>query len=125
MKNTTFFLAWLLFPVLCFAQGTRPETPPAPADLPNGLYAQVTVPAGVVIAELFYKKTPMTVANYVGLAECTLGPKKGTPFYNGLVFQRVEANFVVQGGGGGRLGYSFPDEIVPGLRHDGAGTLQM
>jgi cyclophilin family peptidyl-prolyl cis-trans isomerase len=102
---------------------------PAENPLPDGLYTEITTEAGVVVAELFYQKTPMTVANHVGLAEGTLGPAMGQPFYDGLAWHRVVANFVVQGGDGtakaGRLGYSFPDEIVPGLRHDGAGTLQM
>jgi cyclophilin family peptidyl-prolyl cis-trans isomerase len=94
-------------------------------SLPPGLYTHINTEAGEMVAELFYKKTPMTVASYVGLAEGKLGPRKGTPFYEGLKWFRVERNFVIQGGDGGEIGYSFPDEIVPGLRHDGPGTLQM
>jgi cyclophilin family peptidyl-prolyl cis-trans isomerase len=98
--------------------------------LPDGLYSEVTTPRGVVVAELHYKQVPMTVANYVGLAEGVLGPKKGAPFFDGLTFHRVVEDFVVQGGdptgtGDGGPGYSFPDEIVPGLRHDRAGVMQM
>ena len=96
-----------------------------PYGLPDGLYTEITTERGVVVCELFYQKTPMTAANYVGLAEGTLGPNKGTPYYNGLKWHRVVADFVVQGGGGPRIGYSFPDEIVPGLRHDSPGVLQM
>lgn len=100
------------------------------APLPEGLYSEITTEAGTVVAELYFQKVPMTVANFVGLAEGTLGPVKGQPFYDGLTWHRVVANFVVQGGDGmskyeQRLEYSFPDEIVPGLRHDGPGTLQM
>jgi cyclophilin family peptidyl-prolyl cis-trans isomerase len=102
------------------ARGQDDVTPLAP-----GLYTQVETEAGVIVAELFYKQTPMTVAHYAGLAEGKLGPRKGSPFYDGLKWFRVERNFVIQGGDGGRIGYSFPDEIVPGLRHDGPGTLQM
>jgi cyclophilin family peptidyl-prolyl cis-trans isomerase len=110
-------------------QGAAPGSAAAPgaaeAPLPDGLYTQITTEAGIIVCELFYKKTPMTVASYVGLAEGKLGPRKGQPFYEGLKWFRVEPNFVIQGGDGGRIGYTFPDEIVPGLRHDGAGTLQM
>lgn len=102
----------------------------AAEPLPDGLYAEVTTPRGVVVAELHYKQAPMTVANYVGLAEGTLGPKKGTPFFNGLTFHRVVEDFVVQGGdptgtGNGDAGYLFPDEISPALSHDRAGVVQM
>jgi cyclophilin family peptidyl-prolyl cis-trans isomerase len=102
----------------------------ADEPLPDGLYAEVTTPRGVVVAELHYKQVPMTVANYVGLAEGALGPKKGAPFFDGLTFHRVVADFVVQGGdptatGDGDAGYLFPDEITPALSHDRAGVVQM
>lgn len=98
--------------------------------LAAGLYAEVTTPRGTVVAELHFREAPMTVANYVGLAEGTLGPKPGTPFFNGLTFHRVVDDFVAQGGdptatGDGGPGYSFPDELVVGLRHDRAGVVQM
>ena len=100
------------------------------AALPDGLYAEVTTPHGVVIGELHYRKAPLTVAHFVGLAEGTLGPKPRKPFFDGLTFHRVVPNFVVQGGdptgtGDGGPGYAFPDEFVPGLRHDSAGVMQM
>ncbi len=102
---------------------------PLPA-LPDGLYAEVTTPRGVVIGELHYQKAPLTVANFVGLAEGTLGPQPRKPFFDGLTFHRVVPDFVAQGGdptgtGDGGPGYSFPDEFVPGLRHDSAGVMQM
>ena len=104
--------------------------PGAVEKLPDGLYAEFVTPRGIITAELFYTKAPLTVANFVGLAEGALGPKKGAPFFNGLKFHRVVPNFVVQGGdplgtGEGDPGYSFPDEFVPGLRHDTAGMLSM
>ncbi|HTH49009.1 MAG TPA: peptidylprolyl isomerase [Candidatus Limnocylindria bacterium] len=102
---------------------------PAPA-LPDGLYAEVTTPRGVVLGELHFQKVPLAVANFVGLAEGTLGPSPRKLFFDGLTFHRVVPDFVAQGGdptgtGDGGAGYSFPDEFVPGLRHDSAGVMQM
>ena len=99
-------------------------------NLPDGLYSEITTPKGVIVCELYFKQTPMTVANYVGLAEGTLGPEPRKPYYDGSPYHRIVPGFVVQGGGrprgsGGRLGYQFPDEFVPGLRHDSIGVMQM
>jgi cyclophilin family peptidyl-prolyl cis-trans isomerase len=100
------------------------------SDLPEGLYAEFITQRGSMTAELFYRKTPLTVASFVALAEGKAGPGAGKPFFDGLKFHRVVPNFVVQGGdplgtGEGGPGYSFPDEFVPGLRHDAAGILSM
>lgn len=101
-----------------------------PHGLPDGLYSEITTERGVVVCELFYQQAPMTVVNHVALAEGALGPKPRKPFYDGLIWCRVVPGLVVQGGdptgtGEGDAGHLFPDEIVPGLRHDGLGTLQM
>ncbi len=120
MKSALLVLLLLSAPAICRADDAK-----NPYDFPNGLYSEITTPRGVVVCELYYRQTPMTVANHVGLAEGTLGPKKGKPFYDGLTWHRVVPEFVVQGGDGGRLGYQFPDECVPGLRHDSIGVLQM
>ena len=98
--------------------------------LTDGLYAEFTTPHGVIVAELFANKVPMTVTNFVGLAEGTLGSKKSQPYYTGLNWYRVVPGFVIQSGNPnnpaeGDVGYAFPDEFVPGLRHDGAGILSM
>jgi cyclophilin family peptidyl-prolyl cis-trans isomerase len=68
--------------------------------------------------------------SFVGLAEGRLGPTRGKPFFDGLIFHRVVPGFVAQGGdpqgkGEGGPGYTFPDEFVPGLGHDSAGALSM
>jgi FKBP-type peptidyl-prolyl cis-trans isomerase len=111
------------------------STIPAVADtqsLPNGLYAEITTERGIIICSLEYQKTPLTVANFVGLAEGTLKANgaTGRKFYDGLTFHRVDAGFVVQGGdpkgdGSGGPGYEIPNETSPDLRHDAPGVLAM
>jgi len=103
---------------------------PAAAPLPDGLYAEFTTPHGVVTAELFADKAPLTVTNFVGLAEGTLGPTQPAPYYTGLKWYRVVPGFVIQSGNPkapteSDTGYSFPDEFVPGLRNGEAGVLSM
>jgi len=102
----------------------------APRPPPDGIFAEIVTPRGKITCELFYKKAPLTVANFVGLAEGTLGPLPRKPFYDGLTFHRVDPGFIVQGGdplgdGRGGPGYSFPDEFIPGEHHDSAGVLSM
>ena len=102
----------------------------ADAPLGDGIFAEFTTPRGIITAELFFEKAPLTVTSFVGLAEGTLGPAPRKPYFEGLTFHRVAAGFVVQGGdplgtGEGGPGYAFPDEFVPGLRHDAAGVLSM
>ena len=89
----------------------------------DGLYAKISTERGDILLRLFYDKTPLTVINFAGLAMGTVGPKKGQPFYDGLTFHRVIADFMIQGGcplgtGSGTPGYAFPDEIDATLRHD-------
>jgi len=96
----------------------------------DGLYAVIDTDKGVIVLKLFYKDTPLTVCNFVGLAEGTLDAAKGKPFYDGVSFHRVIADFMIQGGdptgtGSGGPGYRFPDEIVENLKHDGPGVLSM
>ncbi len=100
------------------------------AALPDGIYAEFTTPRGAVTCELDYARAPLVVANFVGLAEGTLGPAPRRPFFDGLKFHRVVPGFVIQGGdplgtGEGGPGYEFPDEFSPALSHDRAGVLSM
>jgi cyclophilin family peptidyl-prolyl cis-trans isomerase len=121
------FLAALL---LTSAVVASPSASPSETALPDGLYAKIITARGTIIARLFYEDAPMTVTNFVGLAEGTLGPHPGKLFYDGLTFHRVVPGFVIQGGdplgtGNGDPGYEFPDEFSPKLRHDSIGVLSM
>src|SRR5712671_5300367 len=102
--------------------------------LPDGVYAEMETSKGKILLQLEYEKTPLTVANFVGLAEGTKNYSKGgeppkaqdKSFYDGLTFHRVIPNFMIQGGdpqgsGSGGPGYQFRNEIDPSLRHSGPG----
>ncbi len=91
--------------------------------LPAGLYAHFTTSEGAFTVRLFEEEAPTTVATFAGLAEgriewqdpVTRQPVK-RPFYDGLIFHRVEPGFVIQGGdpegtGTGGPGYTIPAEI--------------
>lgn len=100
--------------------------------LEKGMYAEMTTSKGVILLQLEFEKTPLTVANFVGLAEGKLenSARKGKPYYDSLKFHRVIKDFMIQGGdpegtGRGGPGYKFKDEIVEGLKHDKAGILSM
>lgn len=99
----------------------------------NGLYAKFNTSKGAILVNLEYEKTPGTVGNFVALAEGNLensAKPQGNPYYDGLKFHRVIADFMIQGGcplgtGTGSPGYSFDDEFHPELKHDGPGILSM
>ncbi len=101
-------------------------------DLGDGLYGHIKTDKGDIVLRLFYERAPLTVSNFVGLAEGILENSHvdGQPFYNGLVFHRVVDDFVIQGGdpegnGSGGPGYNFPDEFHAELRHDKKGMVSM
>ncbi len=103
-------------------------------NLEDGMYAEFVTTKGVMVAKLNYKKVPITVANFVSLAEGTNtmvdSLYKEKKFYNGLIFHRVMNNFMIQGGdplatGAGSPGYKFNDEFHSDLKHDTLGILSM
>lgn len=103
------------------------------APLQAQIYADVSTTMGGFTVELYHEDSPMTVANFIGLAEgsknwinSTTGEvKKNQPYYNGIIFHRVIAGFMNQvgspkGDGTDGPGYTFPDEVSNGVLHDKA-----
>ena len=103
-------------------------------NLKDGLYADIQTNHGDMLAELYYKATPGTVANFVSLAEGTntyvADSLKGKRYYDGTKSHRVIKNFMLQAGdrtatGEGDPGYKFADEFVDTLRYTRKGQLGM
>jgi peptidyl-prolyl cis-trans isomerase A (cyclophilin A) len=106
-------------------------------NLPNGLYAAFHTSLGDITARLYEKDTPVTVENFVALAQGTKPtrlPKTGklanVPLYTNITFHRVLPGVMIQSGdptgtGSHECGVTIQDEILPGLRFDGAGRLAM
>ena len=103
-------------------------------DLEDGVYAEFITNKGIFVAKLYNDQTPLTVANFVSLAEGTNtlvdSAYANKRYYDGLTFHRVIKDFMIQGGdplgtGGGSPGYRFPDEFVDSLKHSKKGLLSM
>jgi peptidylprolyl isomerase len=104
------------------------------SNLPDGLYAKIETNKGDIILQLNFKKAPITVANFVTLAEgkndfVTNKNLKNKPFFDGLKFHRVIKDFMIQTGdplgtGSGDTGYKFKDEFSD-LTFDKSGVLAM
>lgn len=91
------------------------------------LYATLKTNRGDIVVQLFPNHAPVTVENFVGLAEGTRqwkdasGATRDDRFYDGLIFHRVIDGFMIQGGcpegtGMGGPGYQFKDEFHPELQ---------
>ena len=103
-------------------------------NLKDGLYAEIKTNKGTILLQLEIEKAPLTVANFVTLAEgknkfVTNDKLKNKPFFDGLSFHRVIPDFMIQGGdpdgtGSGGAGYSFKDEFND-LVFDKGGVLAM
>jgi peptidylprolyl isomerase len=102
-------------------------------DYPEGLYAELETERGLIVLQLEFEKTPVTVANFVGLAEGRIENEAmplETPYFDGTVFHRVVPGHVIQAGGPPREGhtgpgYTIPNEIHSDLSHARAGMLGM
>jgi peptidyl-prolyl cis-trans isomerase A (cyclophilin A) len=122
---------------------TLPDAPSAvahvePPAVPTGPSVVFDTTMGRLVCKLFSDQAPITVANFIGLANgsktwtdpITLGKVSGKPFYDGTTFHRVIPGFMIQGGdrlgsGSGDAGYYFADEFSPALRFDVPGRLAM
>jgi peptidyl-prolyl cis-trans isomerase A (cyclophilin A) len=128
-------------PAATTAKPAAPATPAVPLASAKqygpGVYAHFTTTHGNFIVRFFEKDAPLTVQNFVGLAE---GKKQWTdprtkrlvrrPYFNNLTFHRIIPNFMIQGGdptgtGFEGPGFTIPDEISPKHRHDKAGIVSM
>ena len=122
--------------ILTGAAGLALAAIAARAQLPDGLYAEFQTSMGTFTCRLEMEQAPRMVANFVGLATgerawlAADGRVRTTPFYDGLLFHRVIAGFMIQSGspsgdGSDDPGYAVLDEFDPALRHDAAGVLSM
>lgn len=156
---TTLLCTFALCSAAAIAQSTAPATPPTtpapaatdalpdapsavahdePPAVPTGPTVLFDTSMGRLTCKLFEKESPITVANFIGLATgtktwtdpVTLKKVTGVPFYDGTTFHRVIPGFMIQGGdrlgtGEGDAGYYVADEISPSLRFDVPGRLAM
>ncbi len=114
-------------------QAQEAYSPGPPQAYPPGLYAELNTPKGLIVISLALGRAPMTVANFVGLAEGTIRNQafsEGVPFYDGTVFHRVAPGHVIQGGRpnsevASTPGYSITNEIHPSLTHGKEGMVAL
>jgi peptidyl-prolyl cis-trans isomerase A (cyclophilin A) len=135
MKRILVMLLLLAAPA-AFAQEKKAEK--AAKKLAPGVYAHFSTSLGDFTCELYEKQSPVTVANFTGLAEGTKeytdprthGKVNGKPYFDGTVFHRIIDGFMIQGGdplgnGTGGPGYQFKNENSPDLKFDKEGLLAM
>ena len=127
MKNIFLSLA-LLVGISCTSTNNNNYN-----NMEDGIYANIKTNKGDITLKLEFEKTPLTAANFIALAEGKMKNKRkelGTPYYDGIKFHRVIADFMIQtgcpdGNGMGDPGYKFADEFHPDLKHDKGGVLSM
>jgi len=135
MKNNRLIISIFIGVVLIMCSVCKAES--KDVNLGEGLFAKITTNRGDIIIRLEYQRAPLTVTNFIALAEGKMDSHRGRFYYDGLSFHRVisvangdNQDFMIQGGcpqgtGMGGPGYRFPDEISPELRHDKPGVLSM
>ncbi|HQA74960.1 peptidylprolyl isomerase [Flavobacterium sp.] len=128
MNKTRFLLSFVALVMIFTACQNKEHN-----DLKDGLYAQLETSRGDILLELEYKKAPVTVANFVTLAEgknpFAKEECKGKNLFDNISFHRVIKDFMIQtgdplGNGAGDAGYTFKDEFTD-LRHDKPGVISM
>lgn len=133
MKRRTSLILSMLLSLLTIS-AAKAQTTALPKGSAPGIYAIMQTTKGDIILKLEQDKTPMTVANFVGLSEGDFtvfdSIKFSKPYFDGLKFHRVIKDFMIQGGdpagnGTGGPGYKFFDETRDDLKHDGPGVLSM
>jgi cyclophilin family peptidyl-prolyl cis-trans isomerase len=139
MKTSRWIVVSLLLLLTLNLAAQTAQTPaqPAQAAREDGLYATFKTTQGDITVKLYEKESPITVRNFVSLAQgrkAWKDPKSGQmvrkPLYNGLTFHRVIPGFMIQGGdpqgdGAGDVGFVIPDEFHPSLKFDQPGRLAM
>ncbi len=133
MRNPKIFSLLLLLALSISTISCTPkeEVSEETSELIDGLYARIETNKGDITLSLEFEKTPLTVTNFVALAEGTMTEAtRSGRYYDGLIFHRVIKNFMIQGGcplgtGTGNPGYKFEDEFDPTLKHDKKGILSM
>jgi cyclophilin family peptidyl-prolyl cis-trans isomerase/FKBP-type peptidyl-prolyl cis-trans isomerase len=136
MKKVRYIFIALSF-LISFKSSSQKD-PVKEISRPDGIYADFNTNKGRISVRLDYKKTPMTVANFIGLAEGTLTNASyppGVPFYKGSIWHRVVKGHVIQGGEPATVkdpanseinstGYEIPNEISE-LSHNKPGMIGM
>ncbi|MEM6516147.1 MAG: peptidylprolyl isomerase [Bacteroidota bacterium] len=130
MKSISKYLQITVLLCLALLTSCKEEYP----ELEDGLYAEIVTSKDTMVAQLFYDKVPVTVANFVALAEgnhpMVEDKYNGKRFYDSLTFHRVMDKFMIQGGdplgtGAGSPGYKFAADFDASLKHDRPGILSM
>jgi peptidyl-prolyl cis-trans isomerase A (cyclophilin A) len=133
IKVLSLFILAILMQTMSYGQAPAATTENPNWEKTDGLYAVFNTGKGKIVCELEYTKAPLTVGNFIALAEGNhpkVNINKGKPYFDGLTFHRVERGFVIQGGdpqgnGMGGPGYQFSNETDPTLKHNRPGTLAM
>lgn len=127
MKKTLFIISLLMLTIYGCKSSKY-------AELGDGIFADIQTNQGDIVVKLEHEKTPVTVANFVSLAEGNSpfvnDEYKDKPYYDGIIFHRVIKDFMIQGGdptgtGSGSPGYRFKDEFHDSLSHSKKGILSM